>query len=153
MFLCRCIETMHTNPSYPGIPYLTMLPENSSCFGLLFDRGWRCHCHDVFSKVEVGSVVVCIALVINNRKKTLRKKIHLAKNIFVLLSNISLSACSDIPSTVCYEWIVQLWHLLFNKLVSVTPQTNNTWRKLRASAFQWLEGVCVCWLPVTDEVL
>jgi hypothetical protein len=28
MFLCRCIETTRTNPSYLAIPYLTMSPEN-----------------------------------------------------------------------------------------------------------------------------
>ena len=65
MFLCRCIETTCTNPSYPAIPYLAMSPENSSCFGLILDRRGRCHCHNVFSKVEVGSVVVSIALLHN----------------------------------------------------------------------------------------
>ena len=65
MFLCHCIETTRTNPSYPAIPYLTMSPEkNSSRFGLILDRGGRRHCHDVFSKVEVGSVVVSVALLI-----------------------------------------------------------------------------------------
>ena len=39
MFLCHCIETTHTNPSYPAIPYLAMSPENSSCFGLISDGG------------------------------------------------------------------------------------------------------------------
>jgi hypothetical protein len=42
IFLCHCIETMRTNPIYP------------------VGR----HCHDVFSKVEVGSVVVRVALLI-----------------------------------------------------------------------------------------
>jgi hypothetical protein len=63
IFLCHCIETMRTNPIYPVIPYLVMLPEISSCFSLISDRGGR-HCHDVFSKVEVGSVVVRVALLI-----------------------------------------------------------------------------------------
>ena len=54
MFLCRCIKTMRTNPSYPAIPYLGMSPENSSCFGLISDGGGKRHCHDVFSKLEVG---------------------------------------------------------------------------------------------------
>ena len=44
IFLCRCIETTCANHSYPEIPYLAMLPENSSCFGLISDR--------------VGSVIV-----------------------------------------------------------------------------------------------
>ena len=39
MFLCRCIQTMCTNPIYPAMPYLAMSPENSSCFGLILDRG------------------------------------------------------------------------------------------------------------------
>ena len=39
IFVCRCIETRRTNPIYPAIPYLLMSPENSSCFGLLSDRG------------------------------------------------------------------------------------------------------------------
>ncbi len=54
---------MRTNPSYPGIPYLAMSPENSSCFGLISDGGGRRHYHNVFSKVEVGLVVVRVALV------------------------------------------------------------------------------------------
>jgi hypothetical protein len=37
--LCCCIETVCTNPSYTTIPYLVMLPENSSYFGLILDRG------------------------------------------------------------------------------------------------------------------
>ncbi len=41
----------------------------------------------------------------------------------------------------------QLWHFLINKLVSVTPLTNNTWRKLRSSAFQQYQG-----LGVADRV-
>ena len=63
-FLCRCIETTCTNPSYPAIPYLAMSPENSSCFGLISDMGGGRHCHDVFSKVEVGSVVVSVVVLI-----------------------------------------------------------------------------------------
>jgi hypothetical protein len=55
---------MQTNPSYPAIPYLAMSPENSSCFGLILDRGGGRHCHNVFRKVEVGSVVVSISLLI-----------------------------------------------------------------------------------------
>ena len=47
MFLCHCIKTMCTNPSYPAIPYLVMLLENSSCFGLILDGGGR-HCQNVF---------------------------------------------------------------------------------------------------------
>ena len=56
---------MCTNNSYPVIPYLAMSPENSSCFGLILDRGGGGeHCHDVFSKVEVGLVIVSIALLL-----------------------------------------------------------------------------------------
>ncbi len=54
MFLCRCIKTKCTNPSYLAIPYLGMSPENSSRFGLISDGGGKRHCHDVFSKLEVG---------------------------------------------------------------------------------------------------
>ncbi len=39
LFLCRCIKTTRTNPSYPLIQYLAMSPEFSSCFGLISDRG------------------------------------------------------------------------------------------------------------------
>ncbi len=53
---------MHTNPSYLGISYLAMSPENSSCFGLILDRGGGHHCHDVFRKLEVGLVVVSVVL-------------------------------------------------------------------------------------------
>jgi hypothetical protein len=62
LFLCRCIEIMQTNPCYLAIPYLVMSPENSSCFGLISDRGGGHHCHNVFRKVAVGSVVVSVAL-------------------------------------------------------------------------------------------
>jgi hypothetical protein len=59
---------MHTNPSYPAISYLVMLPENSPYFGLIFGQGGAGHhCHDVFRKLEVGLVVVSVAL-INNSK-------------------------------------------------------------------------------------
>ncbi len=54
-FLCCCIETTCTNPIYPAIPYSAMSPENSSCIGLISDRGRGRHWHDVFSKLEVGS--------------------------------------------------------------------------------------------------
>jgi hypothetical protein len=64
MFLCRCIQTTCTNPSYPVLPYLAMSPENSSCFGLVLDRGGGRHCHDVFSKVEVGLVGGSVALLL-----------------------------------------------------------------------------------------
>ncbi len=63
-FLCRCIETMRTNPSYPVLPYLAMLPEYSSCFGLILDRGGGHHWHDVLRKVYVGWVVGSVALLI-----------------------------------------------------------------------------------------
>ncbi len=77
--LCRCIETTRTTPIYPAIPYLVMSPENSSCFGLLLDRGRGRHCHDVFSKLEERfTVVVSIALLIivnkHLRKQILKKK-------------------------------------------------------------------------------
>ncbi len=62
LFLCRCIETTQTNPSYLVIPCLAMSPENSSCFGLISDGGGGRHWHDVFRKVDVGSVVVSVAL-------------------------------------------------------------------------------------------
>ncbi len=62
--LCCCIKISHTNPSYPALSYLAMSPEYSSCFGLILDRGGGCHCHDVFRKVEVGLVVVIVALLI-----------------------------------------------------------------------------------------
>jgi hypothetical protein len=39
MFLCCCIKTICTNPSHLVIPYLAMSLENSSCFGLILDRG------------------------------------------------------------------------------------------------------------------
>ena len=42
---------------------------------------------------------------------------------------------------------VQRWCFLINKLVSVTPQTHNTRRKLRSSAFQRYQG-----LGVADRV-
>jgi hypothetical protein len=42
-----------------------MSPKYSSCFGLIFgEREGGRHCHDVFRKVEVGSVVVSKALLI-----------------------------------------------------------------------------------------
>ena len=62
--LCHCIETMRTNPSYPGIPYLAMLRENSSCLGLISERGGVRHCHDVSRNEEVGSAGVSVALLI-----------------------------------------------------------------------------------------
>ncbi len=43
-------------------------------------------------------------------------------------------------AVVPYYTPVTLWHILVNKLVSLTPQTNNTCRKLRVSAFQWYKG-------------
>ena len=55
IFVCRCIETTRTNPIYLAIPYLAMSPENSSCFGLISGKERGFHCHDVFSKLEVGS--------------------------------------------------------------------------------------------------
>ena len=63
-FLCHCIETACTNPSYPALPYLGMLPKYSSFFGLILDRGGGRHCHNVFRNVEVGLVVISIALLI-----------------------------------------------------------------------------------------
>ncbi len=41
---------------------------------------------------------------------------------------------------VPYYTLVTLWHILVNKLVSLTPQTNNTCRKLRVSALQQYKG-------------
>jgi hypothetical protein len=71
LFLCRCIETMRTNPSYLALPYLAMSPEYSSCFSLILDGGGGRHCHNVLRKVEVGLVVVSVALLIlvNTYKK------------------------------------------------------------------------------------
>ncbi len=43
-------------------------------------------------------------------------------------------------AVVPYYTLVTLWHILVNKLVSLTPQTNNTCRKLRGSAFQRYKG-------------
>jgi hypothetical protein len=62
LFLCHCIKTTRANPSYSVLPYLALLPRYSSCFSLILDRGGGHHCHNVFRKVEVGSVVVSIAL-------------------------------------------------------------------------------------------
>jgi hypothetical protein len=64
LFLCRCIETTCIKTSYLLISYLVMSPKYSSCFGLILDRGGGCHCHNVFRKVEVGLVVVSVALLI-----------------------------------------------------------------------------------------
>ncbi len=64
IFLCHCIETTCTNPSYLAISYLAMSPEKSSCFGLISDMGGGRHCHNVISKVEVGLVVVSVAVLI-----------------------------------------------------------------------------------------
>ncbi len=50
-------------------------------------------------------------------------------------------------AVVPYYTLVTLWHILVNKLVSLTPQTKNTCRKLRVSAFQRYKG----W-GVTDRV-
>jgi hypothetical protein len=71
IFLRGCIKTTCTNPIYPAIPYLEMSPDNSSCFGLILDRGGGRHCHNVFSKVEVGSVVVrvLLLLIVNTYEK------------------------------------------------------------------------------------
>ncbi len=60
---------------------------------------------------------------------------------------ISLSASSDIPSTICFNTQPQLWHILINKLARLTPQTNSTCRKLRTWAFQRYRG-----LGVSDRV-
>jgi hypothetical protein len=60
---------LNTNPSYPAISYLAMSPENSSCFWPDFGQGGGGeHCHDDFRKLEVGLVIVCVALlkIINN---------------------------------------------------------------------------------------
>ncbi len=43
-------------------------------------------------------------------------------------------------AVVPYYTLVALWHSLANKLVNSTPQTNNTCRKRRVSAFQQYEG-------------
>ncbi len=73
LFLCRCIETMRTNPIYPALPYFSISPKYSSCFCLILDRGGGGrHCHNVIRKVEVGSVVVSVAFLL--RKKILRNK-------------------------------------------------------------------------------
>jgi hypothetical protein len=64
IFLCCCIKTTCTNPSYLVIPYLAMLPENSSCFRPDFGQGGGHHCHNVFSKVEIDSVVVSVVLLL-----------------------------------------------------------------------------------------
>ncbi len=50
-------------------------------------------------------------------------------------------------AVVPYYTLVTLWHILVNKLASLTPQTNNTYRKLRVSAFPWYK----CW-GVADRV-
>ncbi len=80
----------------------------------------------------------------------------------IILSLISLSARPDIPSTVCFKWIVQLWRSFFNKLARLTPQTNSTCKKLRSSAFQWygsggrgqilLNKVCIL-IPELEQTL
>ena len=57
---------------------------------------------------------------------------------------ISLSIFFMIPST---STTVAFWCYLVNKIVSVTPKTNITWRKLRVSAFQRYQG-----LGVADRV-
>jgi hypothetical protein len=54
-----------------------------------------------------------------------------------------LSHCrheADMSAFAPYYTLVVLWHILFNKLVVLTPQTNCTWRKLRVSAFQQYNG-------------
>ncbi len=43
-------------------------------------------------------------------------------------------------AVVPYYTLVTLWHILVNKLVNLTPQTNNTCRKLRVSTFKWYKG-------------
>ncbi len=85
-FLCRCIKTMRTNPSYPVLPYLALSPEYSSCFGLIWDRGGGRHCHNVFRKVEVGSVVVSIALL-----TALPLWAHICATFFFMLHKIIVS--------------------------------------------------------------
>jgi hypothetical protein len=59
MFFCHYIEMMCTNnPSYLDVAGELIL------FWLDFGQGGGCHFHDVFSKVEVGSVVVSVALLL-----------------------------------------------------------------------------------------
>ena len=55
--------------------------------------------------------------------------------------NISLSIFLLIEQKEFSNTKAQLWCFLINKLVSATPQTNNTWRKLRSSAFHQGLGV------------
>ena len=42
-YLCflfgRCVESTRTDPRYPPIYFLPMLPESSSCFGMVLDEG------------------------------------------------------------------------------------------------------------------
>jgi hypothetical protein len=61
LFLCCCIETMHTNPSYPSIPYLAMSLKFSSCFNLISEGGGR-HCHDVFRRRGRLWLLLAVAL-------------------------------------------------------------------------------------------
>jgi hypothetical protein len=41
----------------------------------------------------------------------------------------------------CLRETSYLWRIVIKKLTSLTPKTNNTWGKLRVSAFQWLLGL------------
>ncbi len=51
-------------------------------------------------------------------------------------NNISLLANPRILSIICFKWSVYFYRFVLYKLANLTPKTNNTWRKLRFSAFQ-----------------
>jgi hypothetical protein len=53
-------------------------------------------------------------------------------------NGISLSGNFHYASISTIKTQPQLWRIFINKLVSTISQTNNTWRKLRLSAFQQL---------------
>ncbi len=57
--------------------------------------------------------------------------------------NVYPNPVAKILATVCLIEMSYLWRIEINKLTSLTPKTNNTWRKLRVSAFQRLEGLGV----------
>jgi hypothetical protein len=67
-FMCCCIYMTQTNPSYPGILYLPMPPQSSSCFGLVSDSGGG---GAMVAGFQVGALVYYCSLRV---KKYLRKK-------------------------------------------------------------------------------
>ncbi len=99
------------------------------------------------------SLAMCTTLVPSMQLWVITDICFFSKVSFQYLSNGGSSWISPYGhsvkylAVVPYYTLVTLWHILVNKLVSLTPQTNNTCRKLRVSAFQWYKS-----LGVADRV-